>query len=141
MFAKSVIRPVLLALGALSLSGCMAEVRSEPAYAEVDYPYTDCGGETAYSVGDRWHYQHRPHWVHYRHEPPGRTRYRARTEHAPRGWRWEHWERAARPAPRHQYYEHAARRAPKREYHERGATRRYDAPRSYARGRSRRYRD
>src|SRR5689334_15999665 len=71
MFAKSWIRPVLLALGALSLSGCWAEVRSEPAYAEVDdmpadievYPHTVYEGETVYWVGDRWYYRRGPHWV------------------------------------------------------------------------------
>lgn len=149
MVARSAIRPVLLTLGALSLSGCMAEVRSEPAYAEVDYvpadievyPHTVYEGETVYYVGDRWYYRRGPHWVYYRQEPAGLTRYRARMEQAPRAPRREHWERAAPAAPRREYYGHGAPRAHMREYYEHGPRRRYDGPRAHAHGRSERYHD
>jgi hypothetical protein len=128
-FAKSVNRPLLLTLGvASSLIGCMAEVRGEPAYAEVEYvpadievyPHTVYAGETVYLVGDRWYYRRGPHWVYYTHEPPDLVRYRAHVERAPR-------------APRREYYryERAAPPAPKREYYERGAKRSYYAPRAH----------
>lgn len=124
---SSAARPVLLALGiALMLSGCMAEVRGEPAYAEVDYapddievyPHTVYEGRTVYLVDDRWYYRRGPHWVYYTSEPPDLVRYRAHVNQAPR-------------APRHEYYERAAPSAPKHESYERGAKRGYEAPRAH----------
>lgn len=132
------VRPFLLALGAaLSLTGCMAEVSSEPAYAEVDYapadievyPHTVYEGQTVYLVGDRWYYRRGPHWVYYTSEPPDLVRYRAHVNQAPRAPH-AHYERAA-PPERREDYERAAPRAPKHEYYERGAKRSYDAPRAH----------
>jgi hypothetical protein len=59
------------------LSGCVAHVRSEPAYAEAvyvppdieTYPHTNYDGRVVYLVNDRWYYREGPRWVYYRSEP------------------------------------------------------------------------
>lgn len=58
-------------------SGCVAHVRSEPAYAEAvyvpadieTYPHTTYDGRVVYLVNDRWYYREGPRWVYYRPEP------------------------------------------------------------------------
>ena len=66
----------LLALVAATagLSGCAAEVATEPAVAVPSdyyyYPYTYYDGHIVYFMNGSWYYPYGNRWYYYRHEPP-----------------------------------------------------------------------
>jgi hypothetical protein len=82
----------LVLVGALSLTGCYARARVEPAYVETTYvpahvhtyPSHYYEGRTVYLIDNRWYYR-RPNgvWVYYRNEPPVLYRQRMSVRRAP----------------------------------------------------------
>jgi len=121
----SKVRPLslgALALGtALSLGGCYASARAEPAYVETTYvparvetyPSYYYEGRTVYLIDGRWYYrQPAGTWVYYREEPPTLYRQRMVIRQAP----------PARPRPASPAYHHEApiRDAPPAYYREDG---------------------
>jgi hypothetical protein len=76
---------------ALLGSGCVAEVRSRPAYAVAEYeprdvesyPHTVYDGRRVYFIDGYWYMRNGPRWVYYREEPRELYRYRASVRSAP----------------------------------------------------------
>jgi hypothetical protein len=103
----------LVLVGALSLTGCYARARVEPAYVETTYvparvdvyPNYYYEGRTVYLIDNRWYYR-RPNgvWVYYRNEPPVLYRQRISVRRAPPA--------QASPGMRPAYRETEPRRAP-----------------------------
>jgi hypothetical protein len=123
MFAEIRVLPgrALVLGAAVSLAGCYARARVEPAYVETTYvpahvhtyPSYYYEGRTVYLIDGRWYYrQPTGRWVYYRQEPPVLYRQRTVIRQAP----------PARPRPsRPTYYREApVRQAPPAYYREDG---------------------
>jgi hypothetical protein len=75
------------------VSGCVAEVDPEPAYATVEVdavpptivqsPAVVYEGRPVYYYGDRWYFRRGEHWAYYGREPPALYRQRAYVQSAP----------------------------------------------------------
>lgn len=81
-----------LALGALGVTGCYADVYGDPAYypsdgfvATEDPVYYD--GQATYFYGGRWYYRNGGGWSAYRSEPAYLRQYRAAHPGVARGAR------------------------------------------------------
>ena len=117
----------LVLVGALSLTGCYARARVEPAYVETTYvparvdiyPSYYYEGRTVYLIDNRWYYRRSNGvWVYYRTEPPVLYRQRMSVRRAPPA--------PATPGMRPAYRETEPRRA--RPAYDRDDGRRRDPP-------------
>lgn len=87
-------------------TGCVATVRTRPAYAvyeEDDYPHTYYRGRPVYYIDGYWHYRSGSSWVvAFRDEPVELREYRGRVRHAPsaRSYDRRHRHERSRPVER-----------------------------------------
>ncbi len=114
----------LVLTGALSLGGCYARARVEPAYVETTYvpahvelyPSYRYEGRVVYLIDNRWYYRHsNGRWVYYREEPPVLYRQRMTIRQAPPAPRRVEADRYRAPPPRQAppaYYREDGRYAP-----------------------------
>ena len=122
---RGFIRGGLVLAGALSLGGCYARARVEPAYVETTYvpahvhvyPSYRYEGRVVYLIDGRWYFHHPSGaWVYYREEPPTLYRYRTTIRQAPPAP-----ARRAAPAP-DRYHAPPPREAPPAYYRDEGRT-------------------